>query len=120
MIVGNGVDITDLARIKRAQTRSENFASRVLTLRELNVYQTLSAKRKLEFLGGRFSAKESYSKAYGTGIGTQLSFQEIEILNDDFGRPQVVQQPLGENARVFVSISHTDQLVLTEVLIEKE
>ncbi|GKS82304.1 holo-[acyl-carrier-protein] synthase [Ligilactobacillus pabuli] len=119
MIIGNGVDVTDLARIQRAQSRSANFASRVLTAAELAVYETLTAKRQVEYLGGRFSAKESYSKAYGTGIGTQLSFQEIEILNDDLGQPQVVKHPLKDEAQAFISISHTAELVFTEVLLEK-
>ncbi|GEN48845.1 holo-ACP synthase [Ligilactobacillus pobuzihii] len=119
MVVGVGVDITDLARIKRAQERSSNFASRVLTANELEIYENLSNRRQLEFLGGRFSAKESYSKAYGTGIGSQLSFQDIELLNDESGQPQVTQHPLKSAVNVAVSISHTEKLVLTEVLIER-
>ncbi len=118
MIIGLGVDITDLSRIEKAMTTSKLFAARVLTDKERQVYDSLGARRKVEFLGGRFSAKESYSKAYGTGIGSQLSFQDIEILPEDSGRPQISTHPLGTDVRVSVSISHTAQVVLTEVIIE--
>ncbi|KRM21228.1 holo-(acyl-carrier-protein) synthase [Ligilactobacillus acidipiscis DSM 15836] len=119
VIVGLGVDITDLSRIKRAQERGSHFARRVLTPNELQFYGTLSQRRQLEFLGGRYSAKEAYSKAYGTGIGSHLSFQDIEILNEDSGQPQIVIQPLGEDVNCLVSISHTAKLVLTEVVLER-
>lgn len=119
MIVGLGVDITDLSRIKRAQEKSSHFARRVLTANEMQAYETLSARRQLEFLGGRYSAKEAYSKAYGTGIGSKLSFQDIEILNEDSGQPQIVASPLGESVTSLISISHTAELVLTEVILEK-
>ncbi len=70
MIHGLGVDITDIARVVQAQTRNDHFAVKVLTPAELAQFQAYAGQRAWEYLAGRFSAKEAYSKAYGTGIGT--------------------------------------------------
>lgn len=53
-----------------------------MTNKELQIFERLSPKRKIEFLAGRFAAKEAFSKAYGTGIGRDLSFRDIEIETD--------------------------------------
>lgn len=116
MIKGIGVDITDIARVQKAAARRDGFAERVLTPAELAVYQTLTEKRQAEYLTGRFSAKESYSKAYGTGFGP-ISFQDIEILDNAQGRPVVTKHPFAGPAHV--SISHTDTLAMTEVILER-
>ena len=52
----------------------------MLTPTELEKYNSLPTKRKVEFLAGRFAAKEAYAKALGTGIGQHVSFQDIEVL----------------------------------------
>ncbi|MDN7146003.1 holo-ACP synthase [Liquorilactobacillus mali] len=118
MIQGIGIDITEITRIQKAQERHKNFAAKILTAAEFEYFEKMSNRRKNEYLAGRFSAKESYSKAYGTGIGKQVSFQEVEILNDEkSGRPIITKQPL-KNGKAHISISHTDKLVMTEVIIE--
>ncbi|GBG94327.1 4'-phosphopantetheinyl transferase [Ligilactobacillus salitolerans] len=119
MIIGLGVDITDLDRIRSASDKSSHFARRVLTENEMEAYQALVPRRQVEFLGGRFSAKESFSKAYGTGIGKKIGFQDIEILSDQAGKPQAVCPLLKDDVNVLVSISHTAQLVMTEVILER-
>ncbi|GEK05643.1 holo-ACP synthase [Schleiferilactobacillus harbinensis] len=116
MIAGIGVDITDIDRVQKAAGRRDGFAERILTAAEYAVYQTLSEKRQGEYLTGRFSAKESYSKAYGTGFGP-IGFQDIEILDNDKGRPVVTKHPFAGIAHV--SISHTDTMAMTEVILER-
>lgn len=114
MISGIGVDVTELARIARAQERNQHFARKVLGNREYAYWQRLQGKRALEYLAGRFSVKESYAKAYGSGIGT-VALHDVETLTDTNGRPVVY----GPHAGVaHVSISHTDTLVFTEVILE--
>ncbi|KIO94938.1 Holo-[acyl-carrier protein] synthase [Levilactobacillus brevis] len=61
--------------------------------------------------------KESYSKAMGTGIGATVTFQDIEIRDNDSGRPVVRRQPFGGIAHV--SISHTETVVMTQVILER-
>lgn len=121
MISGIGIDITEIARVKLAQARHSKFAERVLTANEKAIFEDLAGQRRFEFLAGRFSAKESFSKAYGTGIGKFVSFQDLEILVDpQNGRPRIEKYPLADHLRAFISISHTDSLVMTEVILEKK
>ena len=86
MIVGHGIDIEELASIESAVTRHEGFAKRVLTAQEMERFNSLKGRRKIEYLAGRWSAKEAFSKAMGTGIG-KLSFQDLEVLNNERGAP---------------------------------
>lgn len=115
MIYGIGVDLTDIARIQKAQTKHTDFAAKVLTANELAVFKTLEAKRAAEFLAGRFSVKEAYAKAYGTGLGA-VGLQDVECLNQANGRPEITKHPFAGIAHV--SISHTDTQVMTEVILE--
>ncbi|QMU09130.1 holo-ACP synthase [Levilactobacillus suantsaii] len=117
MIYGTGIDITDLARVKEVVARYPDFLARVLTPGELVDYQQLSGSRAIEYLGGRWSVKESYGKALGTGIGHAFSFQDLEVRDDESGRPVVKFQPFGGVAHV--SISHTATVVMTQVILER-
>ncbi|MFC6171430.1 holo-ACP synthase [Loigolactobacillus jiayinensis] len=116
MIFGIGVDITDIARIKAAQAKNTHFKARVLTAAELAVYANLAPKRQAEYLTGRFSVKESFGKALGTGIG-RVGFLDIEVLDDELGKPVVTKNPFA--GRALVSISHTDTMVMSEVILER-
>lgn len=116
MIYGLGIDATDIDRVVDAQEKNPNFALKVLTDNEYAQYQTLSGRRAAEYLSGRFSVKESYSKAYGTGLG-KVGLRDVETMNDDYGKPIIAKHPFAGNA--FVSISHTDTMVFTEVILER-
>ena len=120
MIYGLGIDLTDIDRIRQAQEKRQTFAGKVLTPGEYEVFERLNDKRRFEYLAGRFSAKESYGKALGTGIGKEASFQGIEILNDALGNPYVNSHPKQDELIAHVSISHTDTCVMTEVILESK
>lgn len=115
MIYGIGLDVVDMSRIAEAVGKSDKFVSRVLTREELQVYETLSDKRKLEFVSGRFAAKEAFSKAYGTGIGV-VGFQDIKVLPNEKNKPILTCAQF--EGRSFVSISHTDALAIAQVVLE--
>ncbi|WP_268913881.1 holo-ACP synthase [Lentilactobacillus sp. SPB1-3] len=117
MIAGIGIDITEIERIKMAVKKNPNFLNRTLTTEEIAALDDLSDKRQLEFIAGRFSAKESYSKAMGSGLGATVSLLDLTILNNDLGKPVIVEHPF--DGRAHLSISHTDTLVMTEVILEK-
>lgn len=88
MVFGTGVDNVELSRIQKALTRSERFVEQVLTAVELEKYNSFqSTARKTEFLAGRWAAKEAFSKAYGTGFGKALGMHDLEIKNDELGKP---------------------------------
>lgn len=120
MIYGLGVDITEISRIQKIQQKNQSFAKKVLTKAELNYYQRLTTKRQAEFLAGRFSIKEAYSKALGTGIGKAVAFMDLEVLNDKSGKPKFTNHPYDDRFNVHGSISHTDHLVMTEVILEEK
>ncbi|MGP6140408.1 holo-ACP synthase [Jeotgalibaca sp. A127] len=116
MIVGIGLDVTELDRITRAYERREKFANRVLTEKEFALFDKMTGTRKMEFLAGRYAVKEAFSKAYGTGIG-KLSFQDMEVLPGERGKPNVTKSPFEGN--VWVSISHSSNTVVAQVILEK-
>ena len=115
MIVGHGIDIEELASIQNAVEKREGFAQRVLTDKEMERFASLKGRRQVEYLAGRWSAKEAFSKAMGTGIG-KLGFQDLEILNNERGAPYFSKSPF--SGKVWLSISHTDQFVTASVILE--
>ncbi|MBS9338571.1 holo-ACP synthase [Fructobacillus sp. M2-14] len=117
MIIGIGNDMESISRIEAVLNRRPNFLSTILTPKELEVANKRSGKHYLEFVAGRFSAKEAYSKALGTGIGKAVSWQDICILNDDKGRPVI--EVLGQKNELSVAITHSGDYVSTIVTIEK-
>ena len=117
MIVGHGIDIEELASIQNAVEKREGFAQRVLTDKEMERFASLKGRRQVEYLAGRWSAKEAFSKAMGTGIG-KLSFQDLEILNNERGTPYFSKSPF--SGKVWLSISHTDQFVTASVILEED
>ncbi|MEH6908225.1 holo-ACP synthase [Neobacillus drentensis] len=116
MIKGIGIDIIELSRIQNILERQKKFIDRVLTPNERMKFEDLSARRKVEFLAGRFAAKEAYSKANGTGIGEELSFLDIEIENDSSGKPFFAKP----ERRAHLSISHSREYAVAHVVIEEE
>ena len=117
MIVGHGIDIEELASIQNAVEKREGFAQRVLTDKEMERFTNLKGRRQIEYLAGRWSAKEAFSKAMGTGIG-KLGFQDLEVLNNEKGAPYFSKSPF--SGKVWLSISHTDQFVTASVILEED
>lgn len=117
MIRGLGIDLTEIDRVKRLAKRHPQYIDRILTPREKKQYEEYSNQRAAEYLAGRWSLKESFSKAWGTGIGKQVGFQDIEIIDNELGAPVVTKSPF--NGQVHASVSHTGQLVMTEIILEQ-
>ena len=118
MIQGIGIDIIDLERVRKIQARrGDSFAKKVLTEKEFAQYQQYSGQRQIEYLGGRFSAKESFSKAMGTGIGKKINFKDVETLQNEFGQPIMTSTKF--SGKILVSISHEKKYAITQVLLEE-
>lgn len=116
MIIGIGLDLIEIDRIEKVVRKHPKFADRVLTPFEKQTYEQLSDKRKIEFLAGRFAAKEAYAKARGTGIGGKLSWQDIEITSEH-GKPHIICASSDET--VHLTITHTKYYALAQVIIER-
>ncbi len=105
-----GVDIVDLRRL---DITNRHFVERILTPNELLVFDNkATSKQKREYLGGRFAGKEAVMKAFCKGIG-EMSFQQIEILNNECGAPYLNI----ENANI--SISHEKNYVVAFVVMNE-
>lgn len=117
MITGVGIDLLEINRVKAVVDAEPRFIEKVLTPGERQQLSGLHKQRYWEYLAGRFSLKEAFSKAMGTGIGAQVGFQDVEIIDNTLGQPEVMKSPY--DGQALASVSHTKNLVMTEVLLQK-
>ncbi|WP_433746602.1 holo-ACP synthase [Falsibacillus pallidus] len=116
MIKGIGMDIVELERIRHLEEKQPRFSGRVLTENEIRIYRGLNGQRRTEYLAGRFAAKEAFSKAWGSGIGKDLSFQDMETAYDEKGKPVFIK-PIDKG--VHLSITHSKEYAAAQVIIEE-
>ena len=86
MIFGIGTDIVEIKRIEEI-TYLEKFAGRILSENEQHIFASMNDSKKIRYISKQFAGKEAISKALGTGINRDVSFNNIEILRDDNGMP---------------------------------
>jgi len=115
LIAGIGLDIVELDRIAKLDDHSEKFRLRILTVEELKIFDKLTNHRRVEFLAGRFAAKEAYAKANGTGIGVACNFTDIEVLPEPSGKPVLYFKKRLVSG--FVSITHTKTVAAAQVIL---
>ena len=124
MIFGIGTDIIEVARIQKMAAKGTQYLEAIFTERERNYCETKA--RKSEHYAGRYAAKEAFLKALGSGWRGGLAFCDIEIINDDLGKPQVFLH--GEVKKYFdqhqirhipTSISHVKAVAIAVVILEK-
>jgi holo-[acyl-carrier protein] synthase len=124
VILGVGIDIIEVARIRNSYERfGERFLNRILHPNE--IAYCLSHKVPAPFLAARFAAKEAISKAFGTGIGAQLGWQDMEVGRKESGEPFVILHEGGKKlleerkARVvLISLSHTQEHAAAVAILE--
>lgn len=129
MIQGIGTDICDVRRMRASFERhGERFARRVLGDAEFAVWQARSVRwpdRGLRYLATRFSAKEAFSKAIGTGIHQPMSWRACEILNHPSGQPYIrLHGELkiwfeGRGLRAHVTLTDESDYAASFVVVEK-
>ncbi|MFZ4508317.1 MAG: holo-ACP synthase [Fimbriimonas sp.] len=111
MVVGVGVDIVEIERIRKAM-ESPRFLARILTEKERAVCRTP------EKVAGRWAVKEAIAKA----LGIPLSWQDVEVLNDELGAPRAeVTSPSFDHGRLRlqVSISHNQTTAVGMAVVER-
>ena len=124
MILGVGIDIIEVSRIAASYEKfGERFLNRILHAAE--IAYCLTHKAPAPFLAARFAAKEAISKAFGTGIGAQLGWHDMEVARKKSGEPFVILHGNGEkllkerNARVvLISLSHTQAHATAMAILE--
>ena len=123
-LLGVGIDIIEVERIRASHERfGERFLNRVLLPPE--VEYCLKHKFPAPFLAARFAAKEAVSKAFGTGIGAQLGWHDIEVGKKSSGEPFVILHGKGldllksrSGRAVLLSLSHTDHYAAAVAVLE--
>jgi holo-[acyl-carrier protein] synthase len=124
LIVGLGVDIAEVERIKGAIERhGKTFLQRVYTPQEIAYCEGF--KNKFERYAGRFAAKEAAMKALGTGWRRGVRWVDLEVVREKSGRPTMhlageagkIAKQLGVK-HIALSITHTDEQALAQVIFE--
>lgn len=108
MIIGIG---TDIVEIKRLKEKKDVLSKRILSEKEYAQYVTYEGVRQEEYLAGRFAAKEAVFKA----IDKDLVISQIEILNDEKGKPICHI----DGYTIHVSIAHEKEYATSYVICEK-
>jgi holo-[acyl-carrier protein] synthase len=124
VILGSGIEIVEADRVEAArQKHGERFLKRILHPGE--IAYCLSHKHPGPFLAARFAGKEAISKAFGTGIGAQLGWQDMEIARKESGEPYVILHGKGlellarRGARsIHISLSHTEKHATAIAILE--
>ena len=126
MILGTGIDIIEVERIRASHEKfGKRFTRRILLAAEIEY--CLRHKDPAPFLAARFAAKEAVSKAFGTGICAKLGWHDIAVAKHDSGEPYVVLHGKGLELLderggdlVHLSISHTAQHATAMAILEKK
>lgn len=116
MIRGVGIDIIEVERIRKMiEQYGDRFLKRILTDNEID-YCSKFSKPHLHF-AGRFASKEAYAKAIGTGVGKEFSWKDVEILNNEKGKPYIIhlKQNNFTHLHFEISISHTEDYACAAV-----
>jgi holo-[acyl-carrier protein] synthase len=124
MIVGSGIDLTEIPRIQHSVDRyGARFLDRVYTATE-QAY-CLRKRNSAESFAARFAAKEAGAKALGTGISMGVSWLEIEVVREPSGRPTLrFHGRAAERAEQMgvrhaaLSLTHTSTLAMASVVLE--
>jgi len=125
MLVGTGIDLTDIPRIRASIARyGGRFIDRIFTQREKDY--CMRKRNAAESFAARFAAKEAAAKALGTGINFGVNWLEIEVTREPSGRPGIefhgraaeIASRLGVT-HVALSITHSDTLAMASVSLER-
>ncbi|MBR6012879.1 MAG: holo-ACP synthase [Selenomonadaceae bacterium] len=122
MIIGIGIDVIEIERIKKA-VQNEHFKNKVYTKIEQNYCESRGNQSAASY-AARFAAKEAFFKAMGTGINTELT--DVEVINNELGQPEIFLHGKAFQAaknlgveKIFVSLSHSREYATATAVIEK-
>jgi holo-[acyl-carrier protein] synthase len=123
MIKGMGIDIVEIARIAKMVDTDSGFVEKIFSATEIAYCET--KHYKAQHYAARFTAKEAFFKALGTGWRDGMSWQEIGVLSDELGKPYI--EVTGKTLEIFrrrgmesihLSLTHTHEYAAAVVAIE--
>ena len=125
MIFGTGLDIVEIDRIKNSLKKySPKFEQKIFTSAEIDYCQSQGDPAK--HFAARFAVKEAVSKCMGTGITGALGFKDMEVINEETGKPILVM--IGKGKKLFeklelksihISISHDSTHAIAHAIAEQ-
>ncbi|MEI9944629.1 MAG: holo-ACP synthase [Chitinophagaceae bacterium] len=123
MITGLGIDLIEVERVAMKIAKEAGFRELVFSQNEINYCEKKA--NKFEHYAARFAAKEAFLKAIGTGWKSGTAFNEIEIINNKEGKPEIsflgktietiAEMKIG---KILVSLSHLKTVASAVVIIE--
>ena len=122
MILGIGIDIIEVSRVKKAIAKKA-FKQKVYSQREIEYCEK---DVRCERYAARYAAKEAFAKAMGTGWNFDFEINSIEVLNDERGKPNIhlsgavldLFKTMG-GGEIQVSLSHLREMAIAFVVIER-
>lgn len=123
-VIGTGVDLVENERIHALLDKwGDRFKSRVFLPSEQSYCESKASPWL--YYAGRFAVKEAVSKAFGTGIGPDLGWLDMEIVKDPVsGAPSIVISAHGRIladrqgvAKILISLSHTHNFAVAHALL---
>lgn len=128
-VIGLGTDIVNINRIKKIYSKYGNqFLNKILTESEKKSEKKLSRFKNVSTIAKRFAAKEAISKAIGYGFSNGIYFKDIEIYNDESGKPYVnlngkaktIVNKISKKYNIFLTLSDDKPWAVATALITSE
>jgi len=128
MIHGIGKDLIEVERIGKTTLRyGDRFYTKIFTENEINYCKSKSnLNNQSQCFAARFAAKEAFLKAIGTGLRNGLHWKDVEVSNDNLGKPNLVLRNTAleiikkiKTSNISLSISHTKNAAIAVVILEK-
>jgi len=128
-VIGLGTDIVNINRIKKIYSKYGNhFLNKILTESEKKSEKKLSRFKNVSTIAKRFAAKEAISKAIGYGFSNGIHFKDIEIYNDESGKPyanlngkaKTIVNKISKKYNIFLTLSDDKPWAVATALITSE
>jgi len=125
LIHGTGIDIVDISRFQRfIDENNISLLQRVFTPFEIEYCS--DKKRPAQHFALRFAAKEAFLKALGTGLRAGISWQQMKVVNDGLGKPEMLLSGRAGELfaeaglkNIFLSLSHDSNMAVAMLVLEK-
>lgn len=130
MIIGFGIDIIDISRFSSAiDKHGSKIIEKLFTEQEIKNSQKYQGSRLVSYFANRFATKEALSKAIGCGIGKFIGWRDMEIVNDQLGKPEITinkritdavfyVKKISGNIKIHVSVSDEKTYSVASVVLE--
>ena len=125
-ILGIGIDIVEINRIKKILKENRSFIDRIYTKHERS---SCIGNKKVFCYAKKYAAKEAFVKALGTGFRCGINFKNIEIKNNKLGKPfikidkvlshKIKKKHKIKNFNIFLSLSDENKYAIASVVISK-